>query len=216
MLIKKLQDSGEDTSIITKWYQKDTNAVPPVHVLQPISSLIPDYKAKVSEQSCICVLGVSILPLSMIFLFDFGIVPTVELFGQCGIVLTVWNCLDSVELFRQCGIVWTVWNCSNSVVLFQQCGIVWTVWNCSDSVELFGQCGIVGTVWNCSDSVELFRQCGIFGFPFYYFIKYLQVKNTCTAPSFYLGGGIWTYKTTLSPASCFIKVSVAIQESDPS
>ena len=87
MLIKKLEDSGEDTSIITKWYQKDTNAVPPVHVLQPISSLIPDYKAKVSEQSCICVLGVSILPLSTIFLFDFGIIPT------------VWNCLDSVELF---------------------------------------------------------------------------------------------------------------------
>jgi hypothetical protein len=144
MLIKKLEDSGEDTSIITKWYQKDTNAVPPVHVLQPISSLIPDYKAKVSEQSCICVLGVSILPLSTIFLFDFGIVPT------------VWNCLDSVELSRQCGIVWTVWNCSDSVVLFRQCGIVTTVWNCSATVELFRQCGIVLTVWNCSDSVELF------------------------------------------------------------
>ena len=134
MLIKKLEDSGEDTSIITKWYQKDTNAVPPVHVLQPISSLIPDYKAKVSEQSCICMLGVSILPLSTIFLFDFGI------------VLTVWNCLDSVELFQQCGIVPTVWNCS--------------------------------------------QQCGIFGFSFYYFIKYFQVQNTCTAPPFYLGGGI--------------------------
>ena len=29
-----------------------------------------------SELSCVCVLGVSILPLSTIFLFDFGTVPT--------------------------------------------------------------------------------------------------------------------------------------------
>jgi hypothetical protein len=32
-----------------------------------------------SEQSCICVVGVSILPLSTIFLLDFG------MFGQCGL-----------------------------------------------------------------------------------------------------------------------------------
>jgi hypothetical protein len=32
-----------------------------------------------SEQSCICMLGVSILPLSMILIFDFGIVPTIVL-----------------------------------------------------------------------------------------------------------------------------------------
>ena len=30
-----------------------------------------------SERSCICVLGVSILNLSAILLFDYGIVPTV-------------------------------------------------------------------------------------------------------------------------------------------
>jgi hypothetical protein len=34
----------------------------------------------------------------------------VELFWQCGIVLTEWNCSDSVELFWQCGIVLTEWN----------------------------------------------------------------------------------------------------------
>ena len=32
-----------------------------------------------SERSCICMLGVSILPLSMILIFDFGIVPTIVL-----------------------------------------------------------------------------------------------------------------------------------------
>jgi len=52
-----------------------------------------------SEQSSICVLRVSILPLSMIFLLDFWTVPTVwyflffyifELFQQCGI----FNCFS--------------------------------------------------------------------------------------------------------------------------
>jgi hypothetical protein len=40
-----------------------------------------------SERSCIRVLGVSILPLSTILIFDFGIVPTVWYFF---IVPTVW------------------------------------------------------------------------------------------------------------------------------
>ena len=70
-----------------------------------------------SEGSCICVLGVSILPLSTILIFNFRIVPTVwyffyfilEWFRQCGIFLfyfrmvpTVWYIFFS-ELFRQCG-----------------------------------------------------------------------------------------------------------------
>jgi len=33
-----------------------------------------------SERSCICVLGVSILPLSTILIFGFGIVPTLRYF----------------------------------------------------------------------------------------------------------------------------------------
>ena len=112
--------------------------------------------------------------VSIIVLFDFGIVLTVwdwsdsmicsdsvVLFWQCGIVLTVWNCSDSVVLFWQCGIVLTVWYCSDSVVLFWQYGIVLTVWDFSDSVGLLWQCGIVMTVWDCSDSVGLFWQCDI-------------------------------------------------------
>ena len=44
--------------------------------------------------------GLYSLPLSMILIFDFGVVPT------------VWYIL---ELFRQCGIFWS---CSDSVVYF--------------------------------------------------------------------------------------------------
>jgi hypothetical protein len=60
------------------------------------------------------------ISVSMIVLFDFGIVLT------CGIVLTVWDCSDSVILFWQCGIVLTG-------LYFFYCpfGILWrvfTVW----------------------------------------------------------------------------------------
>jgi len=72
------------------------------------------------------VLGVSILPPSKIFLFDFGIVPTVWYF-----LFFYWI----LELFRERGIFCFFigfWNCSDSVVflfvywileLFQKCGI---------------------------------------------------------------------------------------------
>ena len=50
--------------------------------------------------SCICVLRVSILPISMILIYDFGMVPTVWYFlkwcQQCGIF---WNGANSVVFF---------------------------------------------------------------------------------------------------------------------
>ena len=36
-----------------------------------------------SERSCVCVLGVSILPLSTALLFDFGIMPTMWYVFTC-------------------------------------------------------------------------------------------------------------------------------------
>ena len=94
----------------------------------------------------LCV-GDIVFPLSMIFLLDFGTVPTEWYFS-----IGLWNCSDRVvffywtlELFRQCGIflldigtVPTVWDFSIGL------------WNCSDSVVFF--------YW----TLELFRQCGIF------------------------------------------------------
>ena len=55
-----------------------------------------------SEQSCICVLGVLMLFLSTILIFDFGIAQT------------VWYCI--LVLLRQCGILF--WYCSDSVVSY--------------------------------------------------------------------------------------------------
>jgi hypothetical protein len=120
------------------------------------------------------------ISVSMIVLFDFGIVLT------CGIVLTVWDCSDSVILFWQCGIVLTVWDCSDGVRLFWQCGFVLTVWDCFDSVGLFCQCGIVLTMWDCFDSVELFWQSGIVCFTFYLynprFITFAMYDIACSFP----------------------------------
>jgi hypothetical protein len=58
-------------------------------------------------------LVVSMLPFSMIFVFDFGTVPTV---WYCGTVPTVWYCgtVPTVRYVLQCGIV----------ELFRQCGIL--------------------------------------------------------------------------------------------
>ena len=48
--------------------------------------------SKDTEGSCICVLGVSILPLSTILIFYFGIVPTVW-------YVIFWNRSDSVVCY---------------------------------------------------------------------------------------------------------------------
>ena len=93
-----------------------------------------------------CARSINFVSVSMIFLLDFGAVPTVWYFS-----IGFWNCSNSVvffywilELFQQCGIflldfgtvptVWYFsigfWSCSNNVVffywileLFQQCCI---------------------------------------------------------------------------------------------
>ena len=115
------------------------------------------------------VLGVLILLLSNILIFDFGNVPS------------VWKCSVSMELFRQYGF----WNCSVSMA-FGTVPLVWLMelfrqygfWKCSVSMafgnvpsvwllEMFRQYGF----WNCSVNMafgtvpsvwllELFRQYG--------------------------------------------------------
>ena len=51
------------------WSQK-TILTPSLYIEVPVPS-------QESELSCICVVGVSLLPLPMIYLLDFGTVPTV-------------------------------------------------------------------------------------------------------------------------------------------
>ena len=128
---------------------------------------------KDSQRPCMCVLGVSILPLSTIVYYVLDMIPPCGIFlHNFWTVLTVWyfstwlrNCSESVvffdiisELFWKCGI------------FLHDFGTVLTVWyfpiwflNCSDSV--------VFSSWfrNCSDSVvffylisEHFWQFGIF------------------------------------------------------
>ena len=54
--------------------------------------------SQASEWSCICVLRISILPLSLIFLLDFGTVPTVWYF--------IFHFVIDRELLRRCVIVY--------------------------------------------------------------------------------------------------------------
>ncbi|OWF43078.1 NACHT and WD repeat domain-containing protein 2-like [Mizuhopecten yessoensis] len=48
-LIQALQTLDQDHSLLDVWYKQDTNCIPPVHILQPISSIITEYKNKTSD-----------------------------------------------------------------------------------------------------------------------------------------------------------------------
>jgi len=47
-ILTHLKDSDRDHSLIETWYWKDANQVPPVYVLQPVSTHIRGYKDKVT------------------------------------------------------------------------------------------------------------------------------------------------------------------------
>lgn len=40
-----------DVGLLDKWYKKDSNAVPPTSILQPISSILKNFNNKVIETS---------------------------------------------------------------------------------------------------------------------------------------------------------------------
>lgn len=48
MLRDNLAENGTDVTLLDTWYRKDTNAVPPISVLQPISSILINFNNKVS------------------------------------------------------------------------------------------------------------------------------------------------------------------------
>lgn len=47
MLREALLNMGVDTILIDTWYKKDSNAVPFVYILQPISSILVNFNNKV-------------------------------------------------------------------------------------------------------------------------------------------------------------------------
>lgn len=49
MIRDELVSSGHDPILIDTWYRKDSNAVPPVSVLQPISSILINFNNKVTK-----------------------------------------------------------------------------------------------------------------------------------------------------------------------
>lgn len=51
MIRDELAATGHDPTLIDTWYRKDSNAVPPISVLQPISSILINFNNKVCFQS---------------------------------------------------------------------------------------------------------------------------------------------------------------------
>lgn len=48
MIRDELAATGNDATLIDTWYRKDSNAVPPISVLQPISSILVNFNNKVN------------------------------------------------------------------------------------------------------------------------------------------------------------------------
>lgn len=51
MLRDELASGNTDVTLLDTWYRKDSNAVPPISVLQPISSILINFNNKVFLQS---------------------------------------------------------------------------------------------------------------------------------------------------------------------
>jgi len=49
MLKETLVQMGVDVHLLDTWYQKDSNAVPPVFILQPISSILLNFNNKANK-----------------------------------------------------------------------------------------------------------------------------------------------------------------------
>lgn len=47
MLRTELDSQGMDVIVLDTWYKKDSNAVPPTSILQPISSILKNFNNKV-------------------------------------------------------------------------------------------------------------------------------------------------------------------------
>lgn len=50
MLRTELESQGMDVSLLDRWYKKDSNAVPPTSILQPISSILKNFNNKVINE----------------------------------------------------------------------------------------------------------------------------------------------------------------------
>lgn len=49
MLKTELDSQGMEVGLLDKWYKKDSNAVPPTSILQPISSILKNFNNKVID-----------------------------------------------------------------------------------------------------------------------------------------------------------------------
>jgi hypothetical protein len=124
-------------------------------VLGPWSSLNPrlflfvnsPVLNKEREQSCICVLTVSILPLLLRFFYW-----TLEVYWQCSILEVYWQC-GILEVYWQCGILEVYWQCG-ILEVYWQCGILEVFWQCG-ILEVYWQCGILFSWVYCIDTYSL-------------------------------------------------------------
>ena len=52
----------------------------------------------------------------------------------------------SVDIYGLCGLIWSLWTSMVSVDLYGLSGLIWTLWTSMVSVDLYGLCGLKATL----------------------------------------------------------------------
>lgn len=53
MMRECVRDVPAEVELLDKWYKKDANTVPPVYILQPISTILTNFNNKVNHLYCL-------------------------------------------------------------------------------------------------------------------------------------------------------------------
>lgn len=96
LLREELVNVGSDVTLLDTWYRKDSNAVPPISVLQPISSILINFNNKVGITQATC-----FVLLSDNQYFNFQRIPKLQQQDQA----IWWDTLAKMQkLFRKASI----------------------------------------------------------------------------------------------------------------
>lgn len=73
MMRECVRDVPAEVELLDKWYKKDTNTVPPVYILQPISTILTNFNNKVSKIITSCKQITNSFLILNIFIFGLGV-----------------------------------------------------------------------------------------------------------------------------------------------
>lgn len=108
MMRESLLRNGKDVTLLLTWFKKDTNVIPSVYTLQPISSIIENFNNKVFDVRGILVdrwRQLSLSRNSCLVVLDAMLIPAFWEFFLCDYL--TWHCGFSLCKFLFCHLTHT-------------------------------------------------------------------------------------------------------------